>query len=376
MTGSRKKVWSALILIVVLLAALALIFAAPSLALARAGGGDHYGGGGDGGGGGGGGGGDDGLFYLIWIIFRLVPFPFNVILIAVVLAAFYLAKRKRAGRTGTVMNTILSAPQTPAFVPPPAPLAAAPVSPQMTAASLSDLKSRDPNFSEQQFEDLASTAFFKIQEAWATKDMAVARAFASPALFQRFETQLGQLRQKGWTNKIENLVIGSIDVAEAVHDGGFDYVTARINAAAADYTVDDKTGAIVGGTRNQRQFSEYWTFLRSDQVKTVAGKTELTTQKCPNCGAPIAMNALGKCDYCASDIVSGKFSWVLSEVVQASVWRPRAQSVRPDQVSPLAAGRYVLGLVQCPHCGANVQDLAGITDERCWRCGGVVATQK
>jgi hypothetical protein len=259
----------------------------------------------------------------------------------------------------------------------PAPMVPSPQQLEATVGpQLADLKTRDPAFSEQQFEDMASTSFFKIQEAWASRDMSKARAFLSPTLYQRFETQVAELKRNGQTNRMESLVIGSLDIVEAVHDGATDYVSVRINAAAADYTLDDKTGAIVSGSKQINNFSEYWTFLRSDKVQTKAG-AEIASQKCPNCGAPIQLNAVGKCDYCASDITSGQFSWVLSEITQESVWRPRASSApRPQNVSPLAGGRYVLGLVQCPNCGANVQDIAGVTDEKCWRCGATVKTEK
>jgi hypothetical protein len=221
-----------------------------------------------------------------------------------------------------------------------------------------------------------STAFLKIQEAWSKRDMSIARPFITAALLTRFQSQIDELKRKGWTNHVEQAVIGAVDIVEISHDGGHDYITARVTAAAADYTTDDRTGQIVAGTKTMRQFTEYWTFLRSDQVKTKQGSEEIASQHCPNCGAPLNITAVGKCEYCGSDVTTGQYSWVLSEITQPSVWRPRTQSRRPDNISPLSGERYVLGLVQCPNCGATVQDLAGITTERCWRCGATVPTEK
>ena len=206
--------------------------------------------------------------------------------------------------------------------------------------------------------------------------MSSAQAFVSPSLLGRFSAQLDGFKREGKINKVDKLAVGSVEIAEAAHDGGNDYITAMIKAAAADYIVNEKTGQILSGSTDVTQFTEFWTFLRSDQVKTPAGAPELISKHCPNCGAPMAVNAIGKCEYCGSELTSGQFSWVLSEITQASVWKPRAVAVRPQNVSPLAAGRYVLGIVQCPKCGANVQDIAGITNEKCWRCGGTVTTEK
>ncbi len=361
---SRKKLL--VILFIAAAAVIAVVVLVPELSLARAGGGDRFPGGGGGGGeGGGGGGGGIALFYIVWAIFRMLPFPLNVIVVVLVLVGLGVAGRRRRG--GGSAEVIM--PQAQTFMP-------APVVTQDVASQLGDLKQRDPNFSEQAFEDMASTAFFKIQEGWSKKDMGKARPFVSPSLLTRFEAQIAEFTRAGRTNRIEELTIGSLDLTEAVHDGGYDYVTVRVNAAAADYTVDDKSGQIVSGQKEIKPFTEYWTFLRSDQVKTDPNKEMIVSKHCPNCGAPASVNAVGKCDYCGSELTSGRFSWVLSEITQASAWRPRAQAARPAQISPLAGQRYVLGLVQCPDCGANVQDIAGVTTERCWRCGATVPTEK
>lgn len=206
----------------------------------------------------------------------------------------------------------------------PAPRPAAGVNKAKVAQQVAELKARDPMFSEQAFEDMASTAFFKIQEAWAKRDMNMAKSFISPSLFQRFDTQVAELKRNKQTNRMENLAVGSLDIVEAVHDGGMDYVAVQLNAAAADYTVDDATGNIVSGSKQVSRFTEYWTFLRSDQVKTKQTGPELATKSCPNCGAPIQLNAVGKCDYCGSDVTSGAFSWVLAEISQEDVWKPRS----------------------------------------------------
>jgi len=241
---------------------------------------------------------------------------------------------------------------------------------------IAEFKKQDPNFSEQQFDDIASTAFFKVQDAWSKRNMSSARSFVSPTLLNRFQAQLDQMKQEGKVNKMEKLAVGSVDLAEVAHDGGNDYITVKINASAADYTIEEKSGKIVSGSKDPEPFTEYWTFLRSDQVKTPSGTPELISKHCPNCGAPLQVNAIGKCDYCGSEVTSGHYSWVLSEITQASAWKPRAFSKRPQNISPLGAERYVLGIVKCPSCGSNVQDIAGVTNEKCWNCGNVVPTKQ
>lgn len=312
---------------------------------------------------------------IFMILFSRLPWPVKLVLIVIIVVVAAASKRRKKVGGGAATAVFTAPSSSPGYSAPPPPR---PTAMPNVGEQLAELKSRDPGFGEQQFRDMASTSFFKIQQAWSARNMSMATAFMSTPLLQRFTTQINEMKQAGRTNKIEKLVVGSIEIVEAAHDGNHDYVTVRIKAAAADYTVDDKTGNMLSGSKDQKPFTEYWTFMRSDSVKTPEKGEQAEVKSCPKCGAPISVNAVGKCDYCGSDVTSGDFNWVLSEIVQESVWKPRTQytQARPANVSPLAGGRYVLGIVQCPQCGANVQDIAGVTNERCWRCGATVATEK
>jgi len=90
----------------------------------------------------------------------------------------------------------------------------------------------------------------------------------------------------------------------------------RVDAVCADYEVDDTTKKIVFGDRRPQPFTEYWTFQRGVGVKT-SGTDGTFEKKCPNCGGPLTVNAVGECTYCKAAVTSGKFDWVLSRIEQA-----------------------------------------------------------
>jgi ribosomal protein L37AE/L43A len=62
-----------------------------------------------------------------------------------------------------------------------------------------------------------------------------------------------------------------------------------------------------------RRWSEYWTFIRNRNAKAQHARTELS---CPNCGAPLKVNATGICQFCGGKVTSGEFDWVLSKIEQ------------------------------------------------------------
>ena len=55
----------------------------------------------------------------------------------------------------------------------------------------------------------------------------------------------------------------STDIVEAWQESGRDYITVRFYANLVDYTVDDKTGDVVSGSKTDPvNFEEYWTYTR------------------------------------------------------------------------------------------------------------------
>ncbi|MGC4091325.1 MAG: hypothetical protein QM756_26290 [Polyangiaceae bacterium] len=78
------------------------------------------------------------------------------------------------------------------------------------------------------------------------------------------------------------------------------------------------TGEVLkGSARKDRAYSEYWTLIRS------AGRKGAPTAeaKCPNCGAPLAINQAGECEHCSAHLTAGEFDWVLSKIEQDDSYR-------------------------------------------------------
>lgn len=182
------------------------------------------------------------------------------------------------------------------------------------SGGIARIKASDPGFNEQAFKDKAENAFFKIQEGWARQDTGIMRPFVSDSILARYATQLSDMKARGEKDVMENVVIGSMDLVDVKSDGAFDYITAKIAASAADYTVNS-AGEMVRGSKTPTGFTEFWTFLRTSGAKTNVDK-QLKDNKCPNCGAPLQVSATGACAYCGAIVSSGQFDWVLSEIRQ------------------------------------------------------------
>jgi len=181
-------------------------------------------------------------------------------------------------------------------------------------AELTKIKTTDPGFNEEVFKDKAQTAFFKLQEGWERQDLSIMRPFVSDPVLSRFTNQLSDMKSRNEKDVLENIVVGHMDITDVKSDASFNYITVKIDASAADYTLNSE-GVMVKGSKTPKGFTEYWTFLRTVGVKSDPNK-QLKDNKCPNCGAALQVNATGKCEYCNAVITSGQFDWVLSEIRQ------------------------------------------------------------
>jgi len=128
---------------------------------------------------------------------------------------------------------------------------------------LSFIRQMDPYFDEARFQDQCMDMFFKIQGAWAGRDMGKARQLLTDEMYRILQDDAERLKAQGQFNKLENIAVRSVDITEAWQESGWDFITARMYANLLDYTVDERTGQVVSGSPTDPvKFEEYWTFTR------------------------------------------------------------------------------------------------------------------
>jgi len=120
---------------------------------------------------------------------------------------------------------------------------------------VANIRQMDMTFDPSRFTETASDIFFKVQAAWMNRDMSQASAVLTPEMME--------ILQKGRINRLENIAVRSVGVTEAWQESGLDYVTVHFLASLLDYTMDERSGQVVEGSRTDPvKFEEYWTFVR------------------------------------------------------------------------------------------------------------------
>lgn len=125
------------------------------------------------------------------------------------------------------------------------------------------LTAMDPNFAPDTFLKTAQDLFFKVQGAWNKQDTTGLRSLCGDQLMKTWEEELTQLKLRGQRNRMDNIALRDSEISEVWTENGEDYITVRFHANLLDYTVDEKSGAVVSGSDSETvKFEEYWTFSR------------------------------------------------------------------------------------------------------------------
>lgn len=170
-----------------------------------------------------------------------------------------------------------------------------------------------PEFSWGAFEARAKLIFEELQAAWSTLNWERARPHETDNLFQMHQYWINAYRRQGLRNVLDQAQIKSMQPVKIQEDAFYNAITMRIWAEGYDYTVDSAGKVVSGSKTTLRTWSEYWTFIRNRGTKQKPPGAELN---CPNCAAPLKINAAGICEFCGGKITSGEFDWVLSKIEQ------------------------------------------------------------
>jgi len=141
--------------------------------------------------------------------------------------------------------------------------------PQQPAFSESDvdqgirhLRQMDPAFDEVRFKEAAMDIFFRIQGAWANRDMKSVKHSLTDEMFEILQGDADRLKAEKKINKMDNIAVRSSDITEVWQEGGMDFITVRLLASLLDYTVSESGEMLAGSKTDPVKFEEYWTFTR------------------------------------------------------------------------------------------------------------------
>jgi tellurite resistance protein len=250
------------------------------------------------GGGGGDSSGDDtdigAIIEIVYLIVFLIPFPYNVIVLAVFILIALMARKKY--KQSSNLNTINKV--NTGF---------------MNESQMQVKLMQISDFNKEAFLTKSASAFNEVQRAWEKKNLSPVRRFISDGVYQRFNTQILMMNKLEQTNTFKHLKLLETKIALIEIDAPYEIVHVQYKAEISDAFTSAKYTNL--NQSFNEEFIEFWTFIRkkSDKHKDIYSSTN-----CPNCGdgLPADMGEISKCPSCQTYINTGEFDWVLCEITQ------------------------------------------------------------
>lgn len=189
---------------------------------------------------------------------------FEIILIGGILYGiwWYIKKRRQVAgeaNSGFYRSASMPEPQQPDF----GPSYGQRLASSDTDSGLDHIRQMDSAFDEQTFKDQSMDAFFKIQGAWANRDMSAIRNMITSEMYSIIQGDADALKQKKQINRLDNIAVRKVEISEIWQEAGNDFITVRFTANLLDYTTDETTGEVISGSKTDPvKFEEFWTFTR------------------------------------------------------------------------------------------------------------------
>ena len=134
---------------------------------------------------------------------------------------------------------------------------------------MTEYQQLDENFDETELTSKLSNLYVQMQDCWQKKDITPIRPYCTDTFFTQMDNQLQRKKQQGQTNYIERIAVLSVNFRGWCQEGGNDVLVARLNTRIVDYTLDDKTGNLVSGSKDKEKFMVYeWDLVRTTGTKT------------------------------------------------------------------------------------------------------------
>ena len=181
------------------------------------------------------------------------------------------------------------------------------------ARIMAEIHRGDASFTQEALDARLRLIYHELNAAWTACDLRPIRGFVSDGLYDYLGYWVEAYLNQGLRNQLTEMRITNWTVAKASRDKYYDAITLRVWGTGHDYTVKEKSGKVVTGSkRRERAYSEYWTLIRS------AGRVGpvRADKQCPNCGAALQISMAGNCEFCSAHVTSGEFDWVLSKIEQ------------------------------------------------------------
>ena len=183
---------------------------------------------------------------------------------------------------------------------------------------LLEARNTDPALNLETLEDRASLIFWRWIAAQSHSEPRELAKLATPTYVAALGTQLEALENQNRRKVFLECAVGGVTVrALRPAQGEFDeaHVEIRWSARMGVVALDQKPPRFA-------PVPQRWVFVLVRKAgATTRADNGMSTNRCPQCNAPLSGSLSTTCDYCGTELALGERDWVLREAVSWDAWR-------------------------------------------------------
>ncbi|MFL5343509.1 MAG: TIM44-like domain-containing protein [Hyalangium sp.] len=192
-------------------------------------------------------------------------------------------------------------------------------------SGLREAREADPALNLEVLEDRASLVFWKWIDAQSRADANRLAQVATSEMVSQVGQEVESLGKQGQRRAILECAVGAVTTrAFEIHPEGYDMAHVEIRWSA-------RMGV---GPANKRPpelptVPQRWVFTltRKHGAKTNTSNG-MSTDRCPQCNAPLTSSGSSTCDFCGARLGSGEQDWVLAFAFLSETWEVRERQRR------------------------------------------------
>ena len=198
-----------------------------------------------------------------------------------------------------------------------------------------------------------SSSFLSIQDAWQNKDLKKVRKWISDGVYQRFNAQFAMMNKLSQVNKLTNIRIDGIALANTAVDGPYQTADVAVRFTMDDEFISDKYPSFNQKYRGESAM-EYWTFIKRNDAQTT--KNLYNNNNCPNCGSPFdtSIGEISRCGACGTLTNNASYDWVLSEITQEDDYNGGTNFTKQAELQELTKNDSLFSVQRIEDVASNV----------------------
>lgn len=203
----------------------------------------------------------------------------------------------------------------------------------MTPDGFVKAKQSDPSLTTEALEDRASLVFWKWVESQSLGDAGRLAKVASAPFQEEVKGGIEHLGKQGKQKFFVECAVGAVNTQQLTQADGKDIAAVEIKWSA-------KIGLGPKGGKPPAlpsQPQRYVMLLERSTGAKSSADNGMSTNRCPQCAAPLTDNGQPSCEFCGALLSSGEKDWVMKDFGSWEWWRSKGGQPATSRAAPAAA---------------------------------------